>query len=191
LAATTSPPSAGAAKTVFPDLNSPTYARLDTWIKGHGASTYALWLLSHPWDALLDPLRTPDRTYNDAGGNLYFYAAQNKVTSGLSPLLWPPWVWLFGMMAVIGVVINERDLPLDRVAQIIVVLGLIGIPAMLVAWNGDGQEATRHTVEGLAEVRLGVLISFLYVLLVHAPKRQPTLSRSSEPSRAPTVTMPV
>jgi len=41
------------------------------------------------------------------------------------------------------------------------VLTLIGVAAMLVAWHGDGQETTRHTVEGFAEVRLGVWILFV------------------------------
>jgi hypothetical protein len=182
-ARTTPAPSVGAAKTVIPDLGSPSFARLDTWVKGHGASTYALWLLTHPWDVVLDPLRVPDRTYNDASGSLYFYAAQNKVTSGLTPVLWPPWIWLIGIGAVIGIVINEKDLTLSRVAQIVMVLGLIGIPAMLAAWNGDGQEVTRHTIEGLAEVRLGVLISFLYVVLVQTPKRHVSRGRIPDSSQ--------
>jgi hypothetical protein len=171
IANATPQPKPGVAKTVFPGLTSPSFAKLDSWISQHGASTYALWLLSHPWNVVLDPLRTPDRTYNDADGNLYFYAAQDKVTSGLTPVLWPPWIWLLGVMAVTVAIINERNIPLDRVAQVVIVLGLIGIPAMLAAWNGDGQEATRHTIEGLAQVRLGVLISFLYVVLAHAPRR--------------------
>jgi hypothetical protein len=171
MADATPPPKSGIAKTVFPDLSSPSFERLNTWINKHGASTYALWLLSHPWDVVLDPLRAPDRTYNDADGDLYYYAAPNKVTSGLTPVLWPPWIWLLGVMAVTMVVVNERDIRLDRAAQAVVVLGAIGIPAMLAAWNGDGQEVTRHTIEGLAQIRLGVLISFLYVALSHPRRR--------------------
>jgi hypothetical protein len=171
LAQSTPPPKPGTAKTVFPDLNTPSFARLNTWVSEHGASTYSLWLLSHPLDVLLDPLRSPDRTYNDADGNLYYYAAQNRVTSGLTPVLWPPWIWLLGLSAVTVVVVNEREIRFDRVAQILIVLGLIGIPAMLAAWSGDGQEVTRHTVEGLAQVRLGVLLTLLYVVLVAKPSR--------------------
>jgi hypothetical protein len=190
MANATPPPKPGIAKTVFPDLMSPPFARLDTWVNKHGASTYALWVLSHPWDVVLDPLRTPDRTYNDANGNIYYYAAHNKVTSGLTPPLWPPWYWLIGFMAVTIAIINERDSPLDRVTQVVIVLGLIGIPAMLAAWNGDGQEVTRHTIEGLAQIRLGVLISFLYVVLSHPRRRgipviDETKKRSLHPRRRP------
>jgi hypothetical protein len=94
------------------------------------------------------------------------------------------------MTAVIGVVGNKRMHSLNRVAQTIVVLGLIGIPAMLAAWNGDGQEVTRHTIEGLTEVRLGALISFLYVVLVREPKRRTKQTQPSESSHASTLGAP-
>ena len=41
---------------------------------------------------------------------------------------------------------------------------------MLVAWHGDGQEVTRHTVEGLAELRLGLWIIILLGALANAPE---------------------
>jgi hypothetical protein len=66
----------------------------------------------------------------------------------------------------------------DRVVQAIVVLGLIGILAMFTAWSGDGQETTRHTLEGLAQIHLGVLILLLYVTLARVPTREPA---DSEP----------
>jgi hypothetical protein len=170
LAESEPPPAAGTAKTVFPDLKTPEFARLNRWINDHGASTYTLWIIGHPWLVVLEPFQRPERTFNNAGGDINGYAALNKVTSGLTPVLWPPWVWLLVVAAVIVVVLDERDLNVDRVVQAIVVLGLIGIPAMFAAWSGDGQETTRHTLEGLAEVHLGVLIMLLYVLLARGPK---------------------
>jgi hypothetical protein len=47
----------------------------------------------------------------------------------------------------------------------VVVLIVIGVLAMLIAWHGDGQEVTRHTVEGFAQVRLGVWILVVWGLL--------------------------
>jgi hypothetical protein len=159
------PPALDTAQTVVPDLTSPAYSRLSKWINTHGSTTYALWTMTHPWFVVLEPFRTPERTYNDAHGSIYGYAATNKVTSGLTPVLWPPWLWLLGMASATLVIADLRELETGRVAEVIVVLGLIGLLAMLVAWNGDGQEATRHTLEGLAEIRLGVLVTFLYVVL--------------------------
>jgi len=88
--------------------------------------------------------------------------------------LWPPWVWLLGVAAVVVVVLEERDLEVNRVVQAVVGLGLLGIVAMFAAWSGDGQETTRHTLEGLAEVHLGVLIMLLYVTLTRVPTRKET-----------------
>ncbi len=169
LAATEPPPAHRTAKTVFPDLNSREFAHLNTWIDNHGATTYTLWIIEHPWLVVLEPFRRPERSFNNAGGNINGYAAANKVTSGMTPVLWPPWVWLLGVAAVIVVVLDERNLEVNRVVQAVVGLGLLGILAMFAAWSGDGQETTRHTLEGLAEVHLGVLIMLLYVTLTRVP----------------------
>jgi hypothetical protein len=165
LADTQPPPVSGTAKAVFPNLHASEFARLDAWINGHGASTYALWMITHPWFVVLEPLRRPERTFNDGDGNIDSYAALNRVTSGLTPVLWPSWVWLEGVVAVTLVVVFGRELRPHRAVQVIMALGLLGVAAMLVAWNGDGQEATRHTIEGLAEIHLAVLIMFLYAVL--------------------------
>jgi hypothetical protein len=171
LSATVPPPAKGTAKAVFPDLETSQFASLNSWINHHGAATYDLWLVEHPWLVVLEPFRRPERTFNNAGGNINGYAAGNKVTSGLTPVLWPPWVWLLGVTAVAVVVLEERHVNVDRVVQAIVVLGLIGILAMFTAWSGDGQETTRHTLEGLAQIHLGVLILLLYVTLARLPAR--------------------
>ena len=177
LAATEPRPAHGTAKTVFPDLSSREFAHLNAWINDHGATTYTLWIIEHPWLVVLEPFRRPERSFNNAGGDINGYAAQNKVTSGLSPVLWPPWVWLLGVAAAVVVVLDERKLEVNRVVQGLVGLGLLGIVAMFAAWSGDGQETTRHTVEGLAEVHLAVLIMLLYVTLTRAPTRD----EASEP----------
>jgi hypothetical protein len=171
LAATEPRPAHGTAKTVFPDLSSREFAHLNAWINDHGATTYTLWIIEHPWLVVLEPFRRPERSFNNACGDINGYAAQNKVTSGLSPVLWPPWVWLLGVAAAVVVVLDERNLEVNRVVQALVGLGLLGIVAMFAAWSGDGQETTRHTVEGLAEVHLAVLIMLLYVTLTRAPAR--------------------
>jgi fluoride ion exporter CrcB/FEX len=73
---------------------------------------------------------------------------------------------------VVVVTLKTRHLEVNRAVQVVVGLGLLGLLAMLSAWSGDGQETTRHTLEGLAEVRLGVLIMLLYVLLARVPTRK-------------------
>ena len=51
----------------------------------------------------------------------------------------------------------------------IALLGALGLVHMLIAWHGDGMEATRHASVGNVQVRLGVLL--LLVLLLDG--RQP------------------
>ena len=46
----------------------------------------------------------------------------------------------------------------------VALLGALGLAVMLIAWHGDGMEATRHAGVGNVQVRLGVLI-LLVVLL--------------------------
>jgi hypothetical protein len=162
---------AGAAPAVFPDLKSPAYARLNTWMHNHGAATYGLWLVTHPWFAIFEPLRTPQESFGYASQGVDSYEAANTASFGLTPIFWAPWIWVVGISGGIVVLAYKKDLWANRVVQVIVALGLIGIPAMLVAWNGDGEETTRHTFEGLTEVHLGVLIVLLYALLTPRARR--------------------
>jgi hypothetical protein len=52
------------------------------------------------------------------------------------------------------------------------------VGSMLVAWHGDGQEVTRHTIEGLTEVRLGVWI-LLVIGLFGLDQSQPDLATTA------------
>jgi hypothetical protein len=45
------------------------------------------------------------------------------------------------------------------------VLGAIGPVSMLLSWQGDGQEVTRHMVEGAVEMRLSILLVLLIAAL--------------------------
>ncbi len=59
--------------------------------------------------------------------------------------------------------------------RVLVVLTLVGLAGMVVAWHGDGQEVARHTVEGFAQVRLGVwLLVTLGVLELPNLRRTPS-----------------
>jgi hypothetical protein len=49
----------------------------------------------------------------------------------------------------------------ERAWRAVVVLTLLGLAAILVSWHGDGQEVTRHTLEGAVGLRLGVWILLL------------------------------
>jgi hypothetical protein len=44
-------------------------------------------------------------------------------------------------------------------------MAIVGMLAILIAWQGDGMEVARHTIEGNVEVRLAVLVTMLFALL--------------------------
>ena len=155
--ATTTAP--GEAKAVFFSASDPTFAPLEHWINSQGTDTYGLWLLTHPGYLVTEPLLRPERAFNFAHGSLTFYAASTRrLQSPLTIVLWPP---LIGLLVLAGVAAYASVLSRawrQGVWRMVFALTVIGVLSMLVAWHGDGQEVTRHTVEGLAEVRLGLWI---------------------------------
>jgi len=156
------PTSSSSTKAVGIPLHDPAFAPLRRWLHADGGHTYLLWLVTHPWYVVSEPLLRPERSFNSAHGDLSFYApTTHTARSPLTTVLWPPLLVLVivAALALYFGIISEatRTDPW----RMVVVLTLVGVAAMLVAWHGDGQEVTRHTVEGFAEVRLGVWILFV------------------------------
>lgn len=161
---TPTPP--GGVKVVGISRRDPAFGPLERWIDTEAGSTYLLWLATHPWYVVSEPLQRPERAFNFAHGDLAFYAPiDDPMRSPLTSVLWPPVVELV-VTAVLALAIGWlsgawRTAPW----RTLVVLTLLGVAAMLVAWHGDGQEVTRHTVEGFVQVRLGVWLLFAVGLL--------------------------
>jgi hypothetical protein len=220
LAAVT-PRTPGTALVVSPDLSSDEFGALDTWIGSNGAGVYTLWLLEHPGFFLTAPFTKPPLTFNDASGDIAFYAAPNRFsTSVLDRLLFPGfWGELATFVlavAFLGWRLSSRRRRRGRAERLnagqvgdgqlrdgyvgagkgdsmqevleqgsveqvgserqsarrdlwviwpIGVLGAIGPVSMLLSWQGDGQEVTRHMVEGAVEMRLSILLVLLIAAL--------------------------
>jgi hypothetical protein len=165
LAASTSA-APGVAKVVALTPGDRTFAELEGWLHAHGTSAYLEWMVTHPWSALTEPLRRPERSYNFAHGNLTFYAAPNDLASPLTPLAWPPLAALGVLVALAGYLAVRHRTWRHPSWRVLAVVTAVGLPAVFVAWSGDGQEVTRHTVEGFAELRLGIWILVVLGLLV-------------------------
>jgi lipoprotein signal peptidase len=158
LAAVTQPLSPGTAEVVGFDPTDPAFRPLEGWIRDHGQSTYLLWLVTHPGYVITEPFVRPEAAYNYADGRLTFYAATDRVDSPLTTVLWPAWWWLLPLTAVgVGAAAITGSWR-EHGWQVVMVLGALGVVAMLIAWQGDGEEVTRHTIEGFAEVRISVLV---------------------------------
>ncbi len=178
LARTTATPPDG-VKVVGISPHNPAFQPVERWLRADGDATYLLWLATHPVYVVSEPLRRPERALNFAQGDLLFYApANHTLRSPQTTLLWPPLteaLMLAAVAAYLGIVTNSWR---DRAWWTVVVLTLVGVAGMLVAWHGDGQEVTRHTIEGMAEARLGVWI-LLVVGLLRLPAFDPNRSREA------------
>jgi hypothetical protein len=173
------PPASGAAPVVGITPTDPAFRPLERWITAHGESTYVLWLVSHPAYLVTEPLVRPERTFNSAQGHLDFYAPTvDAVTSPLTDPLWPSLAWLAGLVLVAGLLAVWRGTWRRPAWRMTVVLTAIGGLAMVVAWHGDGQEVTRHTVEGFAQLRLGLWILVVLGALSPAARGPATVTAS-------------
>jgi hypothetical protein len=155
----------GNAPVVGIDTDAPVFAALGRWLRDDGTSTYVEWLLTHPGYVLGEPLRRPERTFNNAEGHLSFYAAPDRTDASLANrLLYPPWwvVLIETVGAVAGAVWMRRWR--GHVWQMTALLGVIGIAHMLIAWHGDGMEVTRHAAIANVQVRLAVLLALGFLL---------------------------
>jgi hypothetical protein len=160
----------GHAPVVGVNLGDPAFGPLARWLRTEGARTYVAWLLFHPGTLLKEPLVRPERTYNNADGHLSYYAASDRTDAPvLTTILYPSWVWvlLAAFVAVAGGIVLGLGRRRDWV--VIALLGALGLVHMLIAWHGDGMEATRHASVGNVQVRLGVLL--LLVLLLDGRRR--------------------
>jgi hypothetical protein len=190
--AATTPPSPGAANVFNVDdpVFAPHEAALQNWIKAHGQSTYLLWVITHPAFLITEPLARPERAFNFANGQITFYAYPHRVDSPLSDVLWPAWWWLLPL-TVIGIVpAAVTGMWRERSWRVLMLLGGLGILTMLIAWQGDGEEVARHTVEGLAELRAAVLVLAVVGVLSVVPHRRRRGAHLA-PSSVPVPVVPV
>ncbi|HUY86555.1 MAG TPA: hypothetical protein VMU77_05530, partial [Acidimicrobiales bacterium] len=158
------PPNGNLAKVVSPAKDTQ-FKDLYVWMNTHGTSVYVEWLALHPGELLLGPFQTPQQAYDYAAGNLTFYApSQHVIRAPLTGLLWPGAGWLFELAAIDIVLAVVFGLTARREFILLVGVSLIGLISMLIAWQGDGQEVTRHTIEGFVEVRLGLWMLFAFGL---------------------------
>ncbi|HXX90732.1 MAG TPA: hypothetical protein VEI83_10985 [Acidimicrobiales bacterium] len=157
------PPKKIDAKVVGIDLNDPSFGALHSWFEHDAGSTYIFFLVTHPGYDLTAPFASPRLTYDDAEGQLSFYASQ--VTHPLNvveDVLIPNRFVVIGLALaalVLGVWRGIYKRPEWKFFAILVAAGLV---SMLLSWHGDGEEVTRHMVEGDVLVRFAVLVLFMF-----------------------------
>ena len=168
------PRTVGAAPTAFITPSTPGFGPLWRWMDQHASTTYYEYLATHPLYVLTAPLVRPEMAYNFAQGDLNFYAAAGRLSSPATPLVWPDVVG-FGLIVLLAFIASVWYAAWrQRAWRVAIVVAGIGVLAMLVVWHGDGQETTRHTIEGLVELRLGVWLALVVAAL--GPHDAPALA---------------
>ena len=158
------------AKVVGINFSDPHWAPLNRWFHQQGLSTYGFFLLTHPDYVVSAPFASPPLTYNNASGDLSFYLPTGHDPFSVLETILIPNRFVVLTLALLGVAIGGgRRLWRNRESRFLLVFVVAGLFSMLLAWHGEGMEATRHMVEGDVEVRLGVLLLFLLAVLGHKP----------------------
>jgi hypothetical protein len=165
--AQSSPPASKTSpKVVGIDLASPNWAPLRDWFHHQAFSTYVLFLAMHPGYVVSAPFASPPLTFNNASGDLSFYLPKGHDPLPVLGTIFTPSRILVTALSVVGLVFGaRRRMWHNRESRFLIVFVLAGFFSMLLAWHGEGMEATRHMLEGNVEVRLGVLLLFLLGVL--------------------------
>jgi hypothetical protein len=172
-------PARGEPKVVGLPPNDASVRALVRWLgSGNATRAYLEYVALHPWYVFSEPLREPERTFNNAEGRLSFYAAPDRTDLALLDGVFDPGPVVVALAAVVGIVVTfGRGVWRRRWWQLVAGLGVFGLFEMLVAWHGDGTETTRHGIDGSVTVRLAVVVTLLTAAL--AP-RAPSSARSTE-----------
>ena len=160
LASTTPSSSSDTAKTLFV-LGTAKFVHLSQWFESRGESIYLLYLLTHPGYDFTAPLVRPELSFNFAHGNLYFYEAQGWTNFPGSEFFWPPLTQLIMIAVITGALAIWRRSWRNPAWRVAIMIAVVGVLTMYVAWHGDGQETTRHTIEDFVAVRLGLWIALV------------------------------
>ena len=145
------------------------------WVEGDGRLALARFALTHPTYLLREPLRVPERSFNNARGDRSFYQPPDAPHVPLVDALLAhrtPAVLLVGG-AVGGWAIGRRRATPALVAG--AVTAALALPHGAVAWHSDGMETARHLVVPAMQLHLGVLLMVLGLLPAAAatPERPP------------------
>jgi hypothetical protein len=140
------------------------------WVRDDGRSAYARFVVTHPLYLVAEPLRSPERAFNNAEGDRAFYAPVDQRSLPLVDGFALPTVVvvvLGGMVA--GWAVGRRMLPPLVAAGAVV--ALLAVPHGVAAWHSDGMETARHLVVPALQLHLGVLLMVVGALAAEWQRR--------------------
>ena len=155
----------GQAPVTYVADDDPTLQEWLAWVQRDGRRALATWVATHPAYLVTEPMRNPERTFNNALGDRSYYAPLDQrevplVTDVLAP---SPLVALAVAFVVAAwATLRRRWLsPLLLVGAVTVALA---VPHGLVSWHSDGMETARHLFVPVLQVHLGVLLMLIGAL---------------------------
>lgn len=158
-------PDGGDAPVVYVADDAPDLQEWRAWVAQHGRSALAVWMATHPAYVVTEPLRNPERTFNNAEGDRSFYApADQRELPLVTDVLVPHrWVALAAVVVVAAWATRRRRWrsPLLLVGAGTVALAL---PHALVSWHTDGMETARHLMMPALQLYVGALLMVLGVV---------------------------
>jgi hypothetical protein len=151
----------GQAAVVYVPDDDPQLGRWLDWVGGDGArQAYLRFVATHPLYLVTEPLRTPERAFNNAYGDRGFYAPNDlRNVPVLGALVLPTWVVLLVAAVVVGWSLGARRWSPLLAAGVVV--AVLAVPHGLAAWHSDGMETARHLVVPALQLHLGVLLMVL------------------------------
>jgi hypothetical protein len=136
----------------------PPFDEWHRWVGSSGRGAFLLFLATHPDYVVTEPLREPERAYNNAEGDLEFYRAIDFRHVPLIGAFAAPTVWVLP----VGLVIVAGLVWYDRLRSRLVLCGMVvaatAVPHGVMAWHSDGMETARHLVVPGMQLRIGVLL---------------------------------
>ncbi|HET6833920.1 MAG TPA: hypothetical protein VFH30_08620 [Acidimicrobiales bacterium] len=152
----------GQAPVTYVADDDPSMRQWLAWVARDGRGALAAWMATHPAYLVIEPLRNPERTFNNAMGDRSSYAPLDQrevplVTDVLTPSRW-------AVLAVVAAVAawatwrRRWGSPLLLVGAGTVALAA---PHGLVSWHSDGMETARHLMVPALQLYLGALLMVL------------------------------
>ncbi|MGH9111538.1 MAG: hypothetical protein ACRDZN_04460, partial [Acidimicrobiales bacterium] len=164
--------------------DDPAMAEWNDWVASDGAATLRLWALTHPWYVGTEPLRSPERVFNNAMGDRSFYApVDQRTVPFVTELVFPSRPLAIAVavgLAVWGLAGSRRRSrsPAFWVGATVIVAAL---PHAALSWHADGMETARHLVTPVLQLHLGLLLLLVDLVVSHPRRRGPR----SAPIRPP------
>ncbi len=134
------------------------------WVEGDGRAALARFALAHPGYLVQEPLRAPERAFNNARGDRSFYEPADHPHV---PLVDGLLAHRTAMVMLVGGLVAGWAIGRRRSTPALVtgaVTALLAVPHGAVAWHTDGMETARHLVVPALQFQLGVLLMVVGLL---------------------------